>query len=214
MTCDSTSTGMKKAILDEQTNIGGVVFRLPFVNASPEQKDIWKWIVMEVLPSISLAWKIRVNQGAALGNYKGGELLDIVTSSDLAFCYMTLDWGAKKWAKSIGNNGQERSSEESVVAEESVASRRRGRKKGQEGPASVDNINKFNNYAWVLDEWLYRTGNPSFIGSWQAAAMAWVTRETLDEETSDEDSVIYEESKPKKVVPFVASRRATVITQV
>lgn len=185
--------------MNRSSGFARVIFDSQFPHVEEGYKELWRWLVMEILPVISFDWKVRVNQGVD-GVGTGGTLRNIVTPSDLAFVLTVLEWGASKWSNESNSSGE---TNESPASGDSV---KRGRKKGELGFASQDNIAKFNLHAYALVQVLYIAGREVHIQSWEDAAMMWVNG-MRDNDEDDEDDMIEEVIQDKGVVPFVFVRR-------
>ena len=218
---ETTTEDMKNTLLNAGSNIGGVVFQHPYRTALGAYKEIWKWMVMEILPLISYDWKVRVIKGPRAKD-SGGSILKIVTISDFAFAFTVLQWGAKKkWAKSDtdptglydDSNMSSLSDSETTDAsdEKRKAGGKPGRKKGEVGFATEDNIAIFNKQAEKLDDILYVTGNAENISAWEKAAMKLVNKERNEGEP---ESHAVEEKKIERIVPFVMPARRTTDTMI
>lgn len=199
---DGTSDDMKTLLRNEGSNVGGVIFVLPFEHSLNGYKEVWKWMVMEILPLISFDWKVRVNNGPD-ARESGGRLLHVVTASDLAFAYTALEWGARKWARKKNSLSSGGSASENSLDE--TSSSRRGRKSGEEGFASRDNVQRFNKHGNALDRLLYSEGGGGNVASWVDAAMRWVNRDVGGED--DAEDLLLEVVNERRVIPFVSRRR-------
>ena len=166
---------------------------------------------MDVLPLISYDWRVRVHQGAR-GKLSGGTLLRIVSTSDFAFAFTVLHWGAKKkWALNSSidllreDDGSESDGYEAKLSGGEKMAARRGRKKGEEGFATQENVRIFNMHGNLIEDYLFGTGKKEYISAWEEAAMMWVNRETVDE---GEEPSLREVKTDNRVVPFVPRQRS------
>jgi hypothetical protein len=214
---DVASSNMKQIICDEKSNIGSVFFNIPFDHATIRYKDAWKWVVMEILPLISFRWKMRVASGPQ-GKLSGETLLDVVTTSDLAFAYTVIEWGGRKWASKLDkqNSGAFRDGKDSEETDSPLSyekktseqsATKRGRKKGEEGFASKENIRKFNMHGEALERLLFENENEDNVSSWERAAMMWVNKELGAVDEEDDDIILEVKVNEDKVVPFVPRQR-------
>ena len=91
------SDEMKKALVDDsETSVGKVVFEKPIQEASVVYSAIWRWIVMEILTAVNYRWKCRVAAGPQAMVFREN-FFSILSSSDLAFTFALLSWGARRW---------------------------------------------------------------------------------------------------------------------
>jgi hypothetical protein len=227
-----TSEKMKDTLRFDPGSVASIIFFIPFDKASDDVKEIWEWIVLQVFPIINFQWKLRVNAGAQ-GKASGKSLLDIITASDIALSYTMIEWygrrgiedevkhvpdlmhtvGYKEDDDSVdGDRNEEMESnvetyirsDRFIGKENSDKPGRRGRKKGEEGFASTDNVRRFNEHGMRVEALFYHGPNIDYIRTWVEAAMSWVNREVvaLDD---DESNCGYTENTTvaNKVVPFV-----------
>ena len=82
---------MKETLRNHGDGIASVIFAKPYDRVLDEYKAIWKWIVLQVLPIVNFEWKMRVNAGAQ-GKAGSKNFEDIITSSDMAFVYLMIEW--------------------------------------------------------------------------------------------------------------------------
>ena len=214
---EEEGTSWKDLLIDENSNFPAIFFRIPFEQATKEQQLVWKWIVMELLPIVSFDWKVRVTAGRG-GKVNSETMLDIVTTSDLAFTYALLEWAArKKWKGKINGSGSSTASSsesdgDSVPASIENKVIKRGRKKGEEGFASKANIRRFNRHGEALVNLRNETGGGATNReSWNSAAMKYVNKESEDDLLDMEGMALVEHENDDRVVPFVEPEKKRTI---
>lgn len=92
------SYDLKETLIVHATNIPHVVLAVEYETAGQGYKDVWRWIVMRVLPLVSSAWKARVEAGDR-GKTVTNNMWECVTTSDVAFVFALLQWGAKNYVR-------------------------------------------------------------------------------------------------------------------
>lgn len=90
-----TSYGLKKVLTTEPETLPSIVLREPYENASEDYKELWRWIVMVILPIVSYKWKARVEAGSRVKK-TDNEFWRCVTTGDVAFVFTLLRFGQKK----------------------------------------------------------------------------------------------------------------------
>ena len=95
-----TSYDLKDTLVHHAENVPNVVLITPFEKAGTGYQELWRWIVMSVLPIVSSKWKSRVEAGPH-GKLMSGGFWECVTTGDVAFVYVLLRWGMRKWV--VGN---------------------------------------------------------------------------------------------------------------
>jgi hypothetical protein len=216
---EEVSDEMKKLLEDKQSKVGSVIFCCPFDRAPTVYKAVWKWLVMEILPTINFRWKGRVNAGAH-GKANGEPFFSIVTASDLAFAYTLLAWGAEHWSKreqvpgyvdvvagaedhEVGVNSIGSASATSRSSGE-AESKKRGRKKGEKGFASQENIRAYNANGEAVEKSLFEPSNRVNVKRWVERAMMWVNGEVAEDEEGGDECGVYKKRKSDNVVvPFM-----------
>jgi hypothetical protein len=213
---EEVNEDMKKLLKDKQSEVGKVIFCCPFDRAPTVYKAVWKWLVMEILPTINFRWKGRVNAGAH-GKANGEPFFSIVTASDLAFAYTLLTWGAEHWSKRdevpgyvdvVAGAEVEVDSMGSASATSSSSgeaeSKKRGRKKGEKGFASQENIRAYNANGEALEKVIFESSNRVNVKRWLERAMMWVNGEVPADEEGDDECGFYKKRKSDNaVVPFM-----------
>jgi hypothetical protein len=213
---------MKQAMLDKNSNFKNMIFAVPFEQAPVQYKEIWRWIVMEILPLISYSWKLRVNSGPS-GKADRQPFFKLVTSSDLAFAYTLLAWGADKWPtanmvpesvsySSGGSEGQRQfggrfegnPSGLSLGVGGAQEQKKRGRKKGEKGFASAGNVQIFNENGKTIERLVCNENNRENVKSWLEKAMMWVNQDVIEVDDDDDDCNVYKiKNENETIVPFV-----------
>jgi hypothetical protein len=87
---------MKETLVTHFDLVPHVLFRVQFEKAGVGYQDVWRWIVMVVLPIVSLKWRNRVDAGP-LAKLVQSDFWDCVTTGDMAFVFTLIKWGGGKW---------------------------------------------------------------------------------------------------------------------
>lgn len=92
-----TTFEFKEIVMTRADNISLMILVKPYSLCSEGYHEVWRWIIMVILPIISSKWKARVDAGAAGKMLKDNDFWDCVTTSDISFVYVLLQWAMKHY---------------------------------------------------------------------------------------------------------------------
>lgn len=89
---------LKETLILHASNIPHVLFGRLYEMAGQGYKDVWWWIITKILPLVSSAWKARLQAGDK-GKTVTNNMWECVTTSDIAFVFVLVQWAAKHLVK-------------------------------------------------------------------------------------------------------------------
>lgn len=154
----------------------------PHLVATEEEHKFWEWILTSLMPFVSKDWSDRLKGKRIVKlNETGGQemekLGDYLTCSDFAYVPMVVRvYGGKK-------------------IEEDDNNRKRGRKQGQSGMMSKENIAQYVESMLQMRSVLDRNDNRENVESWGDAAFKYIESEDQKAENRDKlRAAAYEEA--------------------
>jgi hypothetical protein len=145
----------------------------PYDSAPFEEQEFWKWIMVSLMPEVSKDWSERLKgkrittENVITGDVEDEDIHHYLTTSDFAYVPMVI--------KIYGQWEQEQ--DEMNVTE---VCRKRGRKKGQSGMMSKENIAQYVESMIKMKSVFESTENRSNVKSWGDAAFEHIKSEALE----------------------------------
>lgn len=110
-----TTYQFKETLVCHADNIPNVIFVQHYERAGPGYRDVWRWMVMAILPLVSPLWKARVEAGPFGKMCKNKDFWDCITTGDVAFVYAMFQWAMRKYVD--GNELENHKRKEEDIAD-------------------------------------------------------------------------------------------------